>query len=46
MGIGMIGTAINILITVLSMHAPGMTLRQLPLFVRMSMLNIVLVVLA
>jgi heme/copper-type cytochrome/quinol oxidase subunit 1 len=45
-GIGTIGAGVNIMVTILTMRAPGMTLRRLPLFVWMSLLNTVLLILA
>ncbi len=45
-GIGTIGAGINLMVTILTMRAPGMTLRRLPLFVWMTLLNGVLIILA
>jgi len=45
-GIGTIGAAINIMVTILTMRAPGMTLRRLPLFTWMTLLNGILLLLA
>jgi cytochrome c oxidase subunit 1/cytochrome c oxidase subunit I+III len=45
-GMGTIGAAVNLLVTILTMRAPGLTLRRLPLFVWMVMLNSVLLLLA
>lgn len=39
LGIGSIGAAINLCVTVLSMRAPGMTLRRLPLFTWINFVN-------
>ncbi len=38
-GIGTVASAINIIVTTFSLRAPGMTMRRLPLFVWMSMVN-------
>src|ERR687883_560759 len=45
-GIGTISAGINIMATVLTMRAPGMTMRRLPLFVWMSFFNSILILLA
>src|SRR2546427_9428615 len=45
-GIGTVGTGINLITTVWKLRAPGMTIRRLPLFVWMSVVNSVLIVLA
>ncbi|MGA3172419.1 MAG: cytochrome c oxidase subunit I, partial [Chthoniobacteraceae bacterium] len=39
LGIGSVGTAINLLTTILCLRAPGMTLRRLPLFTWMNFVN-------
>src|SRR5205807_7192062 len=46
LGVGSVGTAINLIVTVLSMRAPHMTLRRLPLFSWMFFVNSFLVILA
>ncbi len=46
LGIGSVGTAINLIVTTLCMRAPGMTLRRLPLFVWMNFINGFIVILA
>ena len=46
MGAGSVATAINLIVTVLPLRAPGMSLRRLPLFVWMTFVNSFLVVLA
>ena len=46
LGIGSVGTAINLLTTVLCLRAPGMTLRRLPLFTWMNFINSFLVLFA
>jgi len=46
LGIGSVGTAINMITTVLCLRAPGMTLRRLPLFTWMSFINSFLVLFA
>jgi cytochrome c oxidase subunit 1/cytochrome c oxidase subunit I+III len=45
-GVGTVATAINIIVTVLTLRVPGMTLRRLPLFVWMTFLNSFLIILA
>ena len=45
-GIGTIGAGINLMVTILTMRAPGMTLRRVPLFVWMTLINGVLIILA
>ena len=46
LGIGSVGTAINLIATVLCLRGPGMTLRRLPLFSWMFFINSFLVILA
>jgi cytochrome c oxidase subunit 1/cytochrome c oxidase subunit I+III len=46
MGAGSVATGINLIVTVLTLRAPGMTLRRVPLFVWMVFVNGILVVLA
>lgn len=46
LGIGSVGTSINILVTVLCLRAPGMTLRRVPLFVWINFVNSFIVILA
>ena len=46
MGAGSVATGINLIVTVLTLRAPGMTLRRVPLFVWMVFINGILVVLA
>lgn len=46
LGIGSVGTSLNIIVTVLCLRAPGMTLRRLPLFTWMNFVNSFLVILA
>ena len=46
LGVGSVGTAINLLTTVLCLRAPGMTLRRLPLFTWMNFINSFLVLAA
>lgn len=46
LGIGSVGTSLNIIVTVLCLRAPGMTLRRLPLFTWMNFINSFLVILA
>lgn len=46
LGIGSVGTGINLIATVLTQRAPGMTLRKLPLFTWMMFITAFLVILA
>jgi cytochrome c oxidase subunit I len=46
LGIGSVGGAINIIATVLTLRAPGMTLGRLPLFVWMTFVTAILIILA
>ena len=46
MGAGSVATGINLIVTVLTLRAPGMTLRRVPLFAWMVFINGILVVLA
>src|ERR1700677_1811719 len=46
LGIGSVGTAINIIATVLCLRAPHMTLRRLPLFTWINFVNSFIVILA
>ena len=46
LGIGSVGTGINIIVTVLTQRAPNMTLRRLPLFTWMMFVNSFIVILA
>jgi len=46
LGIGSVGTSINLIVTVLTQRAPNMTLRRLPLFSWMIFVNSFLVILA
>lgn len=45
-GVGTIAAGINLIATILSMRAPGMTLRRLPLFAWMMLVNGVLILFA
>ena len=45
-GIGTVSTAINFLVTIASLRAPGMALKRLPLFTWMSAVNSFLIILA
>ena len=45
-GIGTIGAGVNLLVTTLTMRAPGMSLRLVPLFVWMTLINTVLILAA
>jgi cytochrome c oxidase subunit I len=46
MGIGSVGAAINLIVTVAAFRAPGMSFRLLPLFVWMSFINAFLILFA
>ncbi|MEP6668614.1 MAG: cytochrome c oxidase subunit I [Chthoniobacter sp.] len=46
LGIGSVGTSINIIVTVLCLRAPGMTLRRLPLYTWINFVNSFLVIIA
>jgi cytochrome c oxidase subunit I len=45
-GIGTVGTGINLIVTTFTLRAPGMHLRRLPLFAWMTMVNSFLIILA
>jgi cytochrome c oxidase subunit I len=45
-GVGSVAAGINIIATILTLRAPGLTIRRLPLFVWMSMINSFLIILA
>jgi cytochrome c oxidase subunit I len=45
-GAGSVATGINLIVTVLTLRAPGMTLRRVPLFVWMVFINAFLIILA
>ena len=45
-GIGSVAAGINLIVTILTLRAPGMSLRRLPLFVWMVLFNSLLIVLA
>jgi cytochrome c oxidase subunit 1/cytochrome c oxidase subunit I+III len=46
LGVGSVGSAINVIATTLTLRAPGLTMKRLPLFVWMTFIASVLVVLA
>jgi cytochrome c oxidase subunit 1/cytochrome c oxidase subunit I+III len=46
MGIGSVGGALNMIVTILTLRAEGMTLRRVPLFVWMVFINSILIILA
>jgi cytochrome c oxidase subunit I len=46
LGTGSIAAAVNLIATIVSLRAPGMTMRKLPLFVWMSLLTAVLIIFA
>ncbi len=46
LGIGSVAAAINFIVTILRLRAPGMTLGRLPLFVWMTLVNSFLIILA
>ena len=45
-GIGTVSTAINLIVTIWTMRAPGMTIRRLPLFVWMVLVNAFIILFA
>ena len=45
-GVGTVASGINLIVTVFTMRAPGMTMRRLPLFAWMTMVNSFLIVFA
>jgi cytochrome c oxidase subunit I len=45
-GAGIIGAAINFIVTIATMRTPGMTIRRLPLFVWMNLVNSVMILFA
>jgi cytochrome c oxidase subunit 1 len=45
-GIGTVASGINLIVTILTLRAPGMTLRRLPLFVWMTLVNSFLILFA
>src|ERR1035438_3225760 len=46
LGIGSVATSVNIIVTILTLRAPGLTIRRLPLFVWMVFVNSFLIILA
>jgi cytochrome c oxidase subunit 1/cytochrome c oxidase subunit I+III len=46
LGMGSIAASVNVVATVLTLRAPGMTIRRLPLFVWMVLVNSILILLA
>jgi cytochrome c oxidase subunit I+III len=46
LGIGSVGGAINIIATVITLRAPGLTIRRLPLFVWMTFVTAIMIILA
>jgi cytochrome c oxidase subunit I len=46
LGVGSVGSALNVIATTLTLRAPGLTMKRLPLFVWMMLIASVLVVLA
>ena len=46
LGVGSVAGAINIVATVLTLRAPGLTMRRLPLFVWMTFITAILIILA
>jgi cytochrome c oxidase subunit I len=46
LGVGSVGGAINVVATVLTLRAPGLTIRRLPLFVWMTFVTSILILLA
>jgi cytochrome c oxidase subunit I len=45
-GSALVGAAINLVVTIATLRAPGMTMRRLPLFVWMTLVNSVMIVFA
>src|SRR5580692_4136154 len=46
LGIGSVATALNVIATVITLRAPGLTIRRLPLFVWMTFITAILIILA
>ena len=46
LGIGSVASAINVITTVITLRAPGMTIRRLPLFAWMTFITAILIILA
>ena len=46
LGVGSVATAINLIVTILTLRAPGMTMGRVPLFVWMTFVTSILVILA
>ena len=46
LGVGSVAASINLIATILTLRAPGLTIRRLPLFVWMIFVNSFLVILA
>src|SRR5664279_1491266 len=46
LGIGSVATSINLIVTILTLRAPGLTIRRLPLFVWMVFVNSFLIIVA
>jgi cytochrome c oxidase subunit I len=46
LGVGSVGGALNVIATTLTLRAPGLTMKRLPLFVWMTMIASILIVLA
>jgi len=45
-GVGTVATAVNLIVTILKLRAPGLTIRRLPLFVWMVLVNSFLILMA
>jgi len=45
-GIGTVATAVNLIVTIVALRAPGLTMRRLPLFVWMVLVNSFLIIFA
>ena len=43
-GIGTVAAGINLIVTIFTLRAPGMTMRRLPLFVWMVLINCFLII--
>ncbi|HJT87886.1 MAG TPA: cytochrome c oxidase subunit I [Bryobacteraceae bacterium] len=46
LGLGTVASAVNFIVTIAGLRAPGMTIRHLPLFVWMTLVNSVLIIFA
>ncbi len=46
LGVGSVASSVNMIVTILSLRAPGMTMNRVPLFVWMVFINSILIILA